>query len=371
MPHAWIERRTERSGAVRWRVRYRLGGGEGKQFYAGSFATKHEANARKTWVLGELAAMRVPELRVHAEPERAPTFKEVARRWQESRTDIRAATVVQHRTSLTHINRLLGDHCVTEITRHDVQRMIDLLVAEGRARESVRKCKTALAMVLDFADASPNPARDRRVTLPLQEPEDIEPPHADHVEAAAWFLTRPYLVGLLVLDATGTRVGELAAATVGDLDESRKAWLVRAKVAKTRRARWVELPDDLFRVVVDRLPAREDRNPDSPLFPIGSTDRLRMAISRACRDAGVPRFSPHGLRHRRISLLHHQGVSWAEVGARVGQRNLSTTADIYTHVLMDYREIDRDTLLGRLARRLRTGASAHSVRPVRLPQERR
>ncbi len=72
-----------------------------------------------------------------------------------------------------------------------------------------------------------------------------------------------------------------------------------------------------------------------------------MAIARACRDAGVPVFSPHDLRHRRISLLHHEGVSWAEIGARVGQRNLSTTANTYTHVLMNYREIDRAELLAR------------------------
>ena len=114
------------------------------------------------------------------------------------------------------------------------------------------------------------------------------------------------------------------------------------------RARWVELPADLFDVVLERLPAREDRDPEASLFPIGSADRLRMAIARACRDAGVPVFSPHDLRHRRISLLHHQGMSWAEIGARVGQRNLSTTADIYTHVLMDYREIKRAKLIERV-----------------------
>ena len=123
---------------------------------------------------------------------------------------------------------------------------------------------------------------------------------------------------------------------------------MRAKVAKTRRARWVELPEDLFHVVVEWLPAREDRDPEAPLFPIVSTDRLRMAISRACRDAAVPAFSPHDLRHRRISLLHHQGVSWAEIGGRVGQRNISTTADSYSHVLMDYREIDLPKLLKRV-----------------------
>jgi integrase len=73
-----------------------------------------------------------------------------------------------------------------------------------------------------------------------------------------------------------------------------------------------------------------------------------MAIGRACRDAGVPSWSPHHLRHRRISLLHHRAESWAEIGARVGQRNLSVTADTYSHALFDYREIDRAKLLKRV-----------------------
>ena len=59
-------------------------------------------------------------------------------------------------------------------------------------------------------------------------------------------------------------------------------------------------------------------------------------------------FSPHDLRHRRISLLHRQGRTWAEIGRLVGQRKLSVTADTYTHVLMDYREIDRAKLLERV-----------------------
>jgi integrase len=190
-------------------------------------------------------------------------------------------------------------------------------------------------------------ARARRPRLAVDDPTDRR---ADHVEAAAWLLTPAYLLGVLVLDATGARIGELEAARVGDLDENRKAWLVRAKIAKTRKARWVELPEGLFAIVVDRLPAREDRDLGAPLFPIGNADRLRMAVGRACRDAGVPSWSPHDLRHRRISLLHHQGVSWAEIGAGVGQRNLSVTADRYTHVLMDHRELDRGKLLERVRR---------------------
>jgi hypothetical protein len=46
------------------------------------------------------------------------------------------------------------------------------------------------------------------------------------------------------------------------------------------------------------------------------------------------------LRHRRISLLHRQGRSWAEIARFVGQRKLSITADTYSHVLSDGQEID-------------------------------
>src|SRR5205823_12517747 len=126
-----------------------------------------------------------------------------------------------------------------------------------------------------FAGRSPNPALDRvHVKLPREEPEEPEPPSATHVEAVAWKLPTSYLLGLLILDATGARIGELEAAKIGDLDEVRKAWLVRAAVSKTRRARWVELPDDLFDSVVEWMPPREDRDPASPLLAGVTADRL-------------------------------------------------------------------------------------------------
>jgi integrase len=308
-----------------------------------------EAKARRSWIQGELAAMRAPDLSALAEPEALPLLREVARRWQASRVDVRESTLVQHRTALGRVLPVLGDRNIDTITPADVADLVAKMAREGKARETIRKSVTALAMVLDFAGISPNPARNRvQVKLPRAEPEEPEQPSADHIEAVGWLLTVPYLVALLVLDARGVRVGELESATIGDLDEERKAWLVRAAVSKTRRARWVELPDDLFQVVVERLPPREDRDPSSALFPRVTADRLRMAIGRACRDAGVPRFAPHSLRHRRISLLHHQGRSWAEIGEQVGQRSKLVTADRYTHALVDYREIDRTKLLKRV-----------------------
>lgn len=118
-------------------------------------------------------------------------------------------------------------------------------------------------------------------------------------------------------------------------------------------ARQVIVSDDLvdgtalINVLTRILPSPGARSPNAPLFE-GVTDaRLRMAIKRACVADGVPEFSPHDLRHRRISLLHRQGIDWARIGERVGQRHSTTTAETYTHVMLDAREVDWSALLTR------------------------
>jgi integrase len=88
------------------------------------------------------------------------------------------------------------------------------------------------------------------------------------------------------------------------------------------------------------LVAREDRTPERKVFQGFGGARFRTAITRACSAAGVPAFSPHDLRHRRISLLHLGGVPWTRICEHVGQRNLAVTANTYSHVLGDETELD-------------------------------
>jgi integrase len=274
--------------------------------------------------------MRMPDVRQLVEPPQSPMFRKAAREWQASRIDVREATTIQHRSAINRVLPLIGDTRIDEITAGTVANVVGALHTAGSARETIRKSVTAIAMTLDYAGITPNPARDRvHVRLPHEEAEEVESPSAEHVEAIARLLVPAYRFALVVLDATGCRVGELEAARVGDLDESQRAWLVRAAVSKTRRPRWVTLPDDLGAALLGRLPPRDDRDPNAPLFGEATADRLRTAIARACTAAGVPHFSPHAFRHRRISLLHKRGVSWAEIGELVGQRSRAVTADTY------------------------------------------
>jgi integrase len=88
-----------------------------------------------------------------------------------------------------------------------------------------------------------------------------------------------------------------------------------------------------------------DNNPDRRVFDYMTADRLRTAIAKACRAAAVPAFSPHDLRHRRVSLLHLSGVPWAKIGEAVGHDDLVTTARTYTHVVADEAEIEYASFL--------------------------
>jgi integrase len=204
-------------------------------------------------------------------------------------------------------------------------------------------------MVLDYGGVAPNPARDRvQVRLPLAEPDEPEPPAAEHVEAAAWLLTPSNMVAMLVLEATGCRIGELEAARIGDLDETRQAWLVRAAVSKTRRARWVNLTVDLFDVIVNRLPAPEDRDATAALVPGVTSDRLRMAIRRACRD-GVSRCSRRTRSAIATSLSLTSRATRGRRSASVsGSGRGSSRPTGYSHALVDYRPVNRSELLNRV-----------------------
>jgi integrase len=346
MASSWIITRRTATGSKRYHVRYRLCGRESKSRYAGSFRTKTEALTRKRWIDGELAALRIPDLRLlEALSEDPQVFADAAEAWRGSRVDVSDGTMQTYRVAIARLRRRLGDTPLEAIAAATVAQLVADLHADGLRKQTIRKTVSVLAMILDHERVTPNPARDKlTVKLPREERREVQPPTAGHVEAVVRLLPTRYRLPALVLDATGMRVGELEALTWGDVDEPRRRWRVSAAVAKTGRARWVEVPDVLLTAVCSLIP-REDRLPEHRVFPTFGADRFRTALTRACTAAGVPAFSPHDLRHRRVSLLHLAGMPWARIGELVGHDDLVTTARTYTHVVADEGELNYSSLL--------------------------
>jgi hypothetical protein len=165
MPSSWVLARATKKdgrnkGRPRYRVLYRLGGREISARYARSFATKAEAVARKRWVDGELAALRVPVLAVLVEPAPSPTLRVIAERWTASRVDVSDATLTYHRSALNRAEPLL-DRAAHSITAADVAELVGELADAGKARETIRKTVTVCCR---WCSTTPASRRTRRAT---------------------------------------------------------------------------------------------------------------------------------------------------------------------------------------------------------------
>ncbi|WWT39986.1 hypothetical protein [Microcystis phage Mae-JY09] len=330
-PSVNITRRVRESGSVRYVVRYRLGGGETRPLHGGSFKSKRDAEARARWIAGELAAMRAPDLRMDRPADAPLTVVKAIERWIDSRHDLAPGTRRNYRAALYRMEPLERVR-VDDLTPRDVSEWIGTMVTAGTGHALMERCLAALRGALDDL-RDPNPARHRSVRLPKLERVEANPPTLAHWITIRENVSPRMRAPLVVLEATGLRVGELIALTWGDLDIPAGRLFVRG--GKTRAARrWVPVPDHAMDAIEDQRP-REDRDPERAVFPGLIAGSLRMAMRRVSRLEGIPLYSPHDLRHRYISLAIRRGLDPAAVASVVGHTRKSQTLDIYSHLLLE------------------------------------
>ena len=77
---------------------------------------------------------------------------------------------------------------------------------EGLDRESIRKTRSTLAQVLDFAGVQRNPRGTRRSSFPARNPRSRALSIADHVEAVLRLIPAKYVLPVLWLDWSAHRV---------------------------------------------------------------------------------------------------------------------------------------------------------------------
>lgn len=342
MPSAWIRSRPTKSGGVRYRVEYRLGGRATPVRYAGSFKRKADADERRRWITGELAGRRVPDLGSLEATGTGRTLRSVFEGWRESRIDVDEATATTYRTSQERVLAAIGNPAVQKVDVALIVRLVSTLHENGAARESIRKTRSHLAMALDHAGITPNPVRDKSVRLPRKAEVEMVPPLADHVAATFHALASKYRLPHLVYDACGMRLTELELLEWRDVDEQGRRWRIRKETTKTRRARWLPFerfpnPDGvLVFEAVSRLVPREDRDPFGRVFAGFGGDAYRTELGRACKAAAVPLFTPNDLRHRRATLWHLGGVPVADAASWLGH-SAHEHLETYAHATLDDR----------------------------------
>jgi integrase len=332
---ATIRKRTTKSGEARFQVLYRRGGRGYPIETAGTFRTQRDAKLRRDLVAGWIAQGLDPqvELAKTSAPRAARlTFAQWADRYVSSRIDYAAETTKNVNSHLKKIRGCaLADSPIDEIIVADLQELAAAWAATMKPSSLARYFGT-VRRIFDFADIDPNPARDKRINLPSIVQDEVNPPTAGHFLSMLEAMPSRYWLPLVVAEQTAMRIGEICSLEWGDVDEQAHRFRLRGGATKSRRPRWAQLPEWLMAIVADTLP-REDRTAQRLVFPGMSADVAKNAMARACRTAGIPVYSPHDLRHRRLSLWHNDGVPARELADRAGHARASMTLDVYSHVM--------------------------------------
>jgi integrase/recombinase XerD len=136
---------------------------------------------------------------------------------------------------------------------------------------------------------------------------------------------------LRTIYATGLRISEVLHLTAAQVDSSRMVVRVLGKGQKERlvplspklleelRAYWRQTRPTRW-----MFPGKDRRQPLNPTT-------VQKACQRACRAAGLPRITPHTLRHCHATHLLEAGVDTRTIQALLGHHRIGTTA-LYTHV---------------------------------------
>jgi integrase len=353
MSHVYITRRRTASGGRRYVVRYRWGGRAFKLVHLASRQTEREAKALRNWAAGELISGRDPRSSLAAMGDsmsadrRAVDVDSAWLRFIDARLDTTEGTRRNYAKAQEAFPEGLRSRDARSLTVADIQRAIGEL-SERLKPVTVAKYVNTLRQVLDFVEVEPNVARDRRVKLPRVIREEPDPPDAGPTLAMLSKLTRRWRLAYVTTEQTAMRVGEIASFCWRDVDVDGCRFRMRSEDTKSRKPKWVPVPEWLMDEVESSCPL-EDRLPDREVFPRVDEAGLRNAMLRACRAAGVPVYSPHDLRHRRITIWHHTGVPWKEIAGRVGHSKASMTLDVYSHV-MPVSEVPVDDLRALLRR---------------------
>lgn len=332
-----------------------------------SFDRKAEAQAQTNHVTTALTTGN------YADPRRAATtFATVAQEWLASKSsrNLKPKTVAGYRGLLdVVVLPKWGDVRLREIDHAGIQAWVTWLASDPAARQ--RPMKTAsgdctakglsparviqafqvLDQVLRYAVRSRyianNPADD--VEQPRKASrEDIALSHEEvHrlADAREDISTMVYLLAY-----GGMRYGELAALCVSDIDLQRKRIRVSRSVTyvagngyvegttKTHQTRTIPI---LTKRLADALDeAICDRNSAEYVFPYHDggpvpLDWFRYRFDQAAAIACLTGITPKTLRHTAGSLALALGASVVTVSKLLGHGNVTTTLNVYSHLLPD------------------------------------
>lgn len=261
--------------------------------------------------------------------------------WLEAITPNRApSSILVYRNHIEdHITPLLGGIRVGSLHQRDVRRLIadrlDAGLSASTVGHIVSTLRNALGQAVAEGDLVVNVAK---VDLPRVDREPVKAMDEATALAIIDAVKDDRLAALWVLLlGTGLRLGEACALDWRDIDLDAPSVTVRK--GKTRSAsRTVPLPSFVVESMRKHRIAAKRYGPAEPVFTGERTYRritvgvASHALPRLLERKGLPRLTPHKLRHGTATLLHQKGVPMRDIAEILGHSSPAVTARVYAHV---------------------------------------
>ncbi len=340
----------------RYQARYRVADGRER-----TKTFKRKTDAEK-WVTTEQAKQITGDW---VDPRRAKMlFGKWAGEWMAARSGLAPKTRAVYGSYLkTRMMPTFGDVPLIRIRPIDVQRWIADL-EQHLAPSSIRPTYVLFRQIVESA-VDNNMLRTSpcvRIVLPrIVVDDDMPILNPDEIEHLADAITPRFRAFVFVAAYGGLRFGELAALKRGRVDMSAPSVRVVESVTdveghlvwgppKSNRMRRVALPTFMREVFAQHMADHVEPGTDAIVFPDTQGGPIRNGNFRlntfapAVTEAGVPRVTPHGLRHSCASMLIAAGATPKAVQKHLGHASATITLNRYTHLWPDALDAPMDAL---------------------------
>lgn len=247
-----------------------------------------------------------------------------------------------------HLLSVFGERPLCDMQRFEVQRFVtDKTAREGFSWQTAAHLRNLMSGILERAVEwgylQVNPARGIKLP-PMQRRRKTIVLTCQQLAKLLQFLREPVKTLAITAAMTGLRIGEVLALRWSNVDFERSTIHVREAVysghfstPKTKSSiRDVPLGPSLQSSLVK---FRKGAAGDALVFasrngtPLDAKNLLRRTLRPACKCLELPPITWHSFRHTHATLLCDLGESLKTAQAQLGHARLSTTAEIYTHVV--------------------------------------
>jgi integrase len=358
-------RRGRNEGTIRWlekkqlwQARYPIGVNEqGKTIHKSIYGKKNEKGKVLAQMRDSLSALGKGEYVDKSGKQLYAWCKEWFEIYKEG--NVKINTRAKYKTSLARLKRYdIANMRLKDLNQELIQKFYNKMSRlDELSEETIRATHSLINGALEHAEdvnmIPKNPAR--KVTIPkdFDEEEVVKALTVEQCDAFLYQLgrrTKYYMYAFLMLN-TGLRPGENLALNRADVDLKKKTVKVnKTYLEKEKRVqnstkttasrRTVPIPDNTIPLLREYMLKQPKQKPDDPLFQTKTGKRptpsyLRKRFKFAGEAIGCEWVNLHTMRHTFASRLFAQGKDIKIISKLLGHAKVSTTYDIYVHIIND------------------------------------